>query len=176
MKKKWKWKRKPSIYLDTNIFSSLCYRGGATVAWIRQLKTAEWWELERKNYSLFTSRHTEDELSDGHYNNQIAAIAAAKRIEYLEMTTDVFEYYSIIVDAGLFPPTEYADALHLAISTFHRIDYFLTWNQAHLANVVVQKKLESVVQKNGWKSPLLVSPDSIPWASMGQAIRRKNND
>ena len=54
-----------TAYLDTNFFSVLHYSGGYDVTLAQHLKTKEWWELERGNYNLFSSRKTEEELEQG---------------------------------------------------------------------------------------------------------------
>lgn len=167
--------RKPTIYLETNIFSSLCYRGGSLVASIRQLKMAEWWHFELSHFACSTSLHTERELTAGAYRGQENAIFAAKSFPYLPMTADVRICYGILVDSRLFPQTEFDDALHLAFATSNRLDYLLTWNHAHLANMTVQKKLEKLAAQHQWRYPWIVTPDSIPWTSMGGVIRRKDD-
>jgi hypothetical protein len=58
---------------------------------------------------------------------------------------------------------------------FHRIDYLLSWNYAHVVNPVAQRQLETACHKHGLRAPLLVSPESIPKASSGQTVRRRNS-
>lgn len=38
----------------------------------------------------------------------------------------------------------------------------------------MQKQLESINRKHDWRSPWLVSPETIPWVSLGQNIRRRD--
>jgi len=68
-----------------------------------------------------------------------------------------------------------ADALQLALAAGHQADYLLTWNYAHLANPVTQAKSERLLLKWQWRSPLLVSPESIPQVRLNQTIRRKSD-
>jgi hypothetical protein len=130
-----------------------------------------WWELERKNFDLYSSRIVEKELLNGIYANQFQAIAAARRMLYLPPSEAIDRCHDVLMSSGLFPKSEFVDALHLAYSIINRVDYLLTWNQAHLANASVQRKLKIVARKHGWRPPLLVSPEAIPWASMGGEIR-----
>ena len=73
-----------------------------------------------------------------------------------------------------FDQSKIGDAIQLAFATVYRVDYLLTWNHAHLANVDVQRRLNEVNRSRGWRSPLLVSPETIPWAALGQTIRRED--
>ena len=81
-----------------------------------------------------------------------------------------------MLDAGVVPPNKPGDAVQLAFATVHKIDYLLTWNYAHLANLDTQRKLESFCRKQGWRAPFLVSPETIPRQSLGQTIRRKDRE
>jgi hypothetical protein len=66
------------------------------------------------------------------------------------------------------------DALQMAVSTAHEVDYLLTWNYAHLANPIAQARLEAICGSLDLRAPLLVSPETIPQARFGQDIRRRN--
>jgi predicted nucleic acid-binding protein len=168
---------KPTAYVDTNILSELFYRGGHVPNLARQLKTEEWWEQERRFYALVTSGRTEDELAElaeGEYRAKAAAPAAVRRLTFLRETPVVKRCAALFLATGLVPATKIGDAIQLAFATIHRIDYLLTWNHAHLANVEVQRRLDEVNRSQGWRSPLLVSPETIPWATLGQSIRRKD--
>jgi hypothetical protein len=49
--------------------------------------------------------------------------------------------------------------LHVAVATFNEIDFLLSWNYKHLANVNKEKQFEIVNLKNGYlKSPRLCTP------------------
>ncbi len=166
--------RKPTVYLDTNILSVLYYRGGNVTNLARQIKTRDWWEHERKNHVLVTSGRTEDELAQGRYRGQAAALAAVRRLTFLRETSTVRHCAAEYLETGMVPPSKFGDAIQLAFAVIHRIDYLLTWNHAHLANIEVQKRLDAVNQRRGWRSPWLVSPETIPWATLDQNIRRRD--
>lgn len=166
--------QKPTLYPDANMHSSRFYRGASTALLARKVRTCEWWEKESRNFKLVSSATVFGELSNGVYVGKANAMAAAKKLPFLPKTSDVVRCAQIYLELGLFPPAEDADAMHLALATVHRIDYLLTWNYAHLANPVMLPKFEWVNLKNGWRTPLLVSPGSIPWHSLGQSIRRRS--
>jgi hypothetical protein len=43
---------KPTVYLDTSIISAYWYDGGDVASQARRLKTREWWDRERKHFSV----------------------------------------------------------------------------------------------------------------------------
>jgi hypothetical protein len=53
----------------------------------------------------------------------------------LDLTAEVQGAAAALVAARAMPgPAVEGDALHFAAALVHRMDYLLTWNQAHLAN------------------------------------------
>ena len=67
-----------------------------------------------------------------------------------------------------------ADALHLALAIHHKMDYLLTWNHAHLANADVQRKVAALCTELKWRLPYIVSPNTIPWETLGHEIQRRD--
>lgn len=121
-------------------------------------------------------RLTEGELRQGSYPGQDQAIAIVRRLPYLPSTSSVLSAAREFVEDGVIPIERPGDALHLAFATIHRIDYLLTWNYAHLANVDTQRRLSETNCRRGWRSPILVSPETIPRATLGQTIRRRADE
>jgi hypothetical protein len=148
----------PTLYVDTNVFSILHFRGNEIQSLRQHLVTREWWANERRYFSLFTSIVTERELSRGDYQAKDAAIAEARRVNYLPVIRDILLCAARLLQHGFVPATEEADAQQLAFAMVNEIDYLLTWNHAHLANIHVQDRLTTFTEKWGWRAPLLVSP------------------
>ncbi|MGD0091304.1 MAG: hypothetical protein ABSE73_15410 [Planctomycetota bacterium] len=167
---------KPTAYLDSNIPSALHYDGGNTLLLRRKGATCDWWRLERHLFHLWTSKTALLELAEGHYGGQAHAVAEAYRLPHLSSTAAVKHCASQLIRERLVPASEERDALHLAFCIVHRIDYLLTWNQAHLDNLEVKSRLAVVCKRERWRAPWIVSPDTILKAVLEQTIRRKNED
>ena len=165
--------RKPSIYVDTNIFSILYYRGADIRQLSRRLTTREWWEQGRPYFRVVSSAVTESELRRGTFRSQEKAIAACRRSDYLTINAAVESCGRTLVDEGLVPESKPGDALQLAIVTHYGIEYLLTWNYAHLANPEVQRKLEEVARRMKWKATTIVSPETIARRSLGRPTPRR---
>lgn len=165
---------KPSVYLDTSIISAYWYDGGDIASIARRLKTREWWDLERTNFSVWSSSIAEKELRGGKYPRQLDCVRTARRMRYLPVLHTCEQLADELLAARVIPATKGVDALHLAIGTAHGVDYLLGWNYAHLANPVTQQQLIVFCRTRDLRPPLLVSPESIPKLSMGETIRRRD--
>ena len=165
--------QKPSVYIDTSIVSAFWYEGSDVAALARRLRTREWWDLERRHFEVWTSAFTEQELRRGVFPRQDDCLAMARRLRYLHPTAHAYRMAEELIKRGAVPSAKPVDAGHVATSTVHSIDFLLTWNYAHMANPVVQARLEKLCGE--WKlvPPLMVSPESIPQVRFGQSIRRE---
>jgi predicted nucleic acid-binding protein len=165
---------KPTIYLDSGIFSALHYRGGGAVLTARRVATRDWWALEMPLFQVWVSREVASELADGTFPGQPNAVAEALRLRHLPFTAAVQRCADTLLEEGIVPASKPGDATHLAFATAHSVDYLLTWNYAHLANADVQERLTLLCRRKGWRTPLLVSPDTIPKAAWGHRIGRND--
>lgn len=165
---------KPTIYVDTNIFSFLHYQGSDSTALAKRTATHEWWEAERSGFVLYASTATENELADGKYPGQEKALAEVRRLTYLAFSSAVREMAQKLLEQHVVPAAVPGDAFQLAFATVHRVDYLLSWNRAHLVNAETQAKLARFRASLGSRPPLVVSPVSIPKALLGESIRRRD--
>jgi hypothetical protein len=165
-------KKKPTVYLDTTIPSAYWYEGRNLLASGRRLLTRQWWEMERKHFSLLVSSVTEAELQEGDFPRQAECLKMVRRLRYVPITKPAERFAAQLLDLQIVPASKPRDALQLAMATVHDLDYLLTWNYAHLANPVVQDQLRKICEKSSLRCPVLVSPETIPQVRLDQTIRR----
>ena len=65
------------------------------------------------------------------------------------------------ISRGIFHRKYIADALHVAIASFHKIDYLVTWNFGHLANVRRQARIKLFNTAAGFYVPMIVTPEFL---------------
>jgi PIN domain len=164
---------KPTVYLDTNIFSAYWYEGEDVAGAARRFHTNEWWNQEREHFSVYVSITTINELRSGRFRRQSDCLKMARALPRLAMTRSARHVLDELLKSRLIPETKPGDALQMAVSAAHEIDYLLTWNYAHLANPIAQERLELICQSLDLHAPLLVSPETIPHERFGQAVRRR---
>jgi predicted nucleic acid-binding protein len=165
---------KPTVYVDTNIIAALYYRSTDPLALAEQLTTRGWWEQERPYFKLLVSQTVEDELTAGEYPGQQRALREVRSLPYLPGSAAVRDVYLKLLVANVVPATVPGDAFHLAFATVYRVDYLLSWNRTHLVSEETQAKLARFRAAFGLRTPLVVSPESIPKAALGEEIRRRD--
>jgi hypothetical protein len=173
VKRKGRATRQPTVYLDTSIPSAYWYDGSNEDIIKRKLLTRDWCEAERPLFAVWSSAFAEAELLRGTYRRQDECLKMIRRLPYLSATGEVRQLAVELVNSKIVPETEKLDAYHLAIAVVHRMDYLLSWNQAHLVNEQTQRQVELVCAKRRLRAPLLVSPRSIPQSRFGDEIRRE---
>ena len=55
-------------------------------------------------------------------------------------------------------PDDFEDALHISIATVYGIDYLLTWNFKHMANVPIPKRIAALTRSLGFEMPAICTP------------------
>ncbi len=147
---------KKSVYLDTTIISYFFDKR-------EDLKypcaiTRQWWEEESPNYDIFTSLETVVELSKGNYPRKSEMLTFASKIEQLEPVEEIKEVAFFYIKNKLMPNDIMGDAIHLAYTSYYKIDFLLTWNCNHLANANKKKHINIINTKLGIFTPELITP------------------
>jgi hypothetical protein len=57
---------------------------------------------------------------------------------------------SLYISNGVIPEKKRFDALHVACSVIHNVDYLVSWNYKHLANINRERKVASVNLSNNY--------------------------
>ncbi len=104
---------KPRVYIETTIPSFYFETRSTPEMVARRQWTRHWWDSAAAAYDLVTSSAVIDELARGAFPSRDKALSLV---------------------ASLMPRDPLGDALHLALASFNRCDFLLTWNCEHLAN------------------------------------------
>ena len=71
---------------------------------------------------------------------------------------DVREIVEVCIKHHVMPRDPLGDALHLALASFHKVDYLLTWNCQHLANANKFAHIRRINTLLGLHVPALITP------------------
>jgi len=145
-----------SVYIDTTIPSY--YFEERKDFEIYKGITRRWWDIERKYYNVYISEVTITELEYGRYPHKKEVLALVKDIPLLEVNSDIEKIAKIYMVNHLMPKEDFGDAFHLALASFYKIDYLLTWNCAHLANENKQEHLKVINARLGLFIPRITTP------------------
>lgn len=59
------------------------------------------------------------------------------------------------------PSDAQGDAAHLAMASYHGLDYLLTWNCRNLANANKYGHIQKINLKLGLQTPLIITPEQL---------------
>jgi hypothetical protein len=80
----------------------------------------------------------------------------------LEQTPEAASLAEALLRGVPLPPQAAADALHIALTAVHGLDYLLTWNCTHIANVTLRPRIEAACRAAGYEPPLICTPEELP--------------
>ena len=120
--------------------------------------TRAWWNFQRSKYEIVSSDAVREELEQGDQTNQKAKIALLQETRTLPLVPGVWEIVAVYLAHKLMPREVTGDALHLALASFHKCDYLLTWNCQHLANANKFGHIRRINALVNLPTPELVTP------------------
>jgi hypothetical protein len=114
------------------------------------------------DFELYSSRLVVQECQAGDPRAAADRLAALAGVPLLEQTPDAAALAELLMRGVPLPERAAADALHIAITAVHGVDYLLTWNCAHIANVTLRPQIEAVCRAAGYEPPLICTPEELP--------------
>jgi len=150
--------RVPKVYVETSIPSLYCTNRTDPESVARKSWTQHWWDFKRESYKIFTSEIVIEELERGDYPSKQDARSLIEGIPLLSVEAAVPEIVKTYLRHFLMPAAPTGDAFHLALASYHRCDFLLTWNCEHLANANKFQHIRIVNSMLGLFVPSLVTP------------------
>ncbi len=125
---------KKKVYIETTIPSFYYEIRKEAEMVARRNWSREWWDNYRNNYVIVTSEPVLDELSRGDYPNKDDTISLLENIQLLSVEEEIIEIVETYIKYKVMPNDPIGEALHLALASYYKCDFLLTWNCDHLAN------------------------------------------
>jgi len=148
---------KLSLYLETSVIGAYLDNGDP----FRRDLTMRWFERELSEYRPFTSllvRREIERIDEPHRTGYLSLLGGLHDLELVDEVAILAEGY---ISRGIFHRKFMADAVHVALASFHKIDYLVTWNFGHLANVRKQARIRMFNTAAGFFSPQIVTPEFL---------------
>jgi predicted nucleic acid-binding protein len=139
----------PSYYYDQREELGIRYR--------RKI-TKDWWTNEKDSFDLYISELVLVELQRGNYPQKEKVVRLVKDISILPIVPEIEVIVREYLKNYLMPKFDMGDAFHLAYSSFFKIDYLLTWNCNHLANVNKKEHIGVINRKLKLFVPEIITP------------------
>jgi predicted nucleic acid-binding protein len=107
---------------------------------------------------LFTSEAVLDELAEGLPERGADRLALLSELPLLPIEPAIADIVEMYIQHRLMPADPAGDALHLAIASYHKCDFLVTWNCRHLANANKFGHLRRINTLLGLFVPAIVTP------------------
>ena len=150
------------VYVETSVVSYLTARATSNLlaaAW--QAATAEWWDTHKSRFELCTSALTIEEAGRGSREAAARRLKALGGIAMLPITETAINLADALIRRRVLPGSALNDAVHIAVSAVHGVDYLLTWNFRHLANAETKPLVRELCEVQGYPSPEICTPSEL---------------
>jgi predicted nucleic acid-binding protein len=149
---------KPRVYVETTIPSFYHEGRAASDIVARREWTRQWWDEAPARYELVTSVAVLDELANGPADRSPAWLSLLANLPLVPVVPAIADIVDAYVARRLMPADPAGDALHVALASYHKCDFLVTWNCRHLADANKFAHLRRVNAILGLFAPSLVTP------------------
>jgi|SRR3989338_2517051 len=151
---------KPKAYIETTVPNF--YFDFKNQSPEKKVETVFFWDKRLSGFDARTSFAMIRELEatpDAAWRAKLLELA--KPLPLLEVTQEIISLAEKYVEGGLIPRGYSADAVHLAVSTIHAVEYLVTWNIQHLVHPFKRKALREYNASHGLFVPEIVTPQEL---------------
>ncbi len=148
----------PTVYIETTIPSLYHDDRPSPEIVARRGWTRRWWAGAPGRYNLVTSEAVFDEISQGIPEHAEARRSLVAGLPLLAIEPAITEIVATYIRHKLMPAGPRGDALHLALASYRRCDFLLTWNCQHLANANKFGHIRRINSMLGLWTPTLATP------------------
>jgi PIN domain len=149
---------KSRVYVETTIPSFYHETRTSPDIVARRDWTRRWWAVATDRDELVTSEAVLDELGAGPPDQNVAWLTLIHDLPLLTIDSAIVEIVETYIRHRLMPTAPGGDALHLALASYHKCDFLVTWNCRHLANANKFGHIRRVNTMLGLFVPALVTP------------------
>ena len=146
-----------TLYLETSVIGAYLDKGDS----FRRDLTIRWWDHELRHYNVYISPLVERELErtrEPYRKSYLSLISKLPQLELIEEAAILAEGY---ISRGIFHRKYLGDALHMALASYHKVDFVVTWNFGHLANVHRQARIKLFNTAAGFFAPEVITPEFL---------------
>jgi predicted nucleic acid-binding protein len=153
---------KPSVYIETTVVSYLTARPSRDlVIAAHQQVTLEWWESALPFLEPFVSVIVVEEASRGEPEAASLRLERISSFPVLEVTREVRELADLYFTQTQIPGKARADAYHLALATFHGMDFLVSWNFSHILSATIRTIIQDINTSRGIHTPFICTPEEL---------------
>ena len=151
-----------SVYIETSVISYFTSRPSRDlIVAAHQQITHDWWAEVLPHCTPYVSPIVMMEIERGNPEIVRRRVQAVEGMALVEVAGDVTELASQYFARIDLPETARADSYHLALATWHGMDFLVTWNCRHIAGARVRQIVEQVNAERGIHTPEICTPEEL---------------
>ena len=153
---------RPSVYIESSVVSYLVSRPNRDlVVAAHQQITREWWDSALPGFEAYVSIFVLDEVGRGDPDAAKLRLASIGHLPLLEFGPEVDRLAKLYLAKLNIPGECEVDAYHMALASWHGMDYLVSWNCSHIASARVQRQLDLINSQEGIRTPVLCTPEEL---------------
>jgi len=153
---------KQSVYIETTVVSYLNARPSRDlIVAAHQQVTEEWWENTLSLLDPFVSPIVIEEVSRGDEASAKLRLEKIVRFPVLEITNEVRDLAELYFKRIPIPDKARGDAFHLAVATYHGMDFLVSWNFTHILSARVRAVIQDINTIRGISTPIICTPEEL---------------
>jgi hypothetical protein len=121
----------------------------------------EW--LKFSEHEVFCSEIVFEELNQAPEAKRSKLLRAMSDLDpaILPVTAEAAGLCQLYLDRGILPPRYYNDAIQIALCVCQEMDFLVTWNMRHMANIFRQEKINRANLEFGQSSIKIITPEHL---------------
>lgn len=152
---------KPRIYIETSVISYLTAQPSRDIlVAAHQAMTQDLWQ-QQDSYEFYISLLVREEAARGDAIAAQARLNAIVHLPVLALNPKIKTLGDLLVEQLAIPARAIEDAYHVATAAVHGMDYLLTWNCKHIANLQMRRKIEQVCRSAGYEPAVIGTPEEL---------------
>jgi hypothetical protein len=151
-----------SIYIETSVIGYLTSKPSRDlIVAAHQQITGDWWENALRHYNAYISSVVLEEISRGDINVAQLRLEKVSSFPVLEVLPEIRNLADTYFSALDIPEKARADSYHLAIASWHGMDFLLSWNCTHIVNGRIKMMIEEINARQGIRTPIICTPEEL---------------
>ena len=114
------------VYLETSFVSACVSTRPDAASTYRRETSLEWMRTQRGPHELFVSAEVQSELDNPSYPQRPEALALVAAFPLLAIDASVLGMAAVLIRERVMPGPLAGDAIHVAVSCIHRIEFMLS--------------------------------------------------
>lgn len=149
------------VYVETSVIGAYFEERKDVVSAAQCHWSRLWWDHISSQYDVIVSEAVINELADPDFQYSQSALSLVDRMPQVEISNEIRDIVTTYITRKLMPQGPLGDALHLALASYYKCDYLLTWNCKHLANPNKFQHIRIVNTTLGLYVPIITTPNQL---------------